>query len=226
MLFCQVSRKGKGPAVQPSTQHGKGPLGEAMGSLIVFSTLKLLSAHNTYINSPRAGGRPMPSLKMSHQGLFGGVTPDTLNTMKLHLLPMTLKMEVRHNPGSQDFATIFTRISSIPRVGPHILLEGPGIGKALTTGSFPRLKRIPHPWFQLTPTSPYCPSLGLCYVPDSSLSLAPCEALTFSLLSKLQLFENTCRRRRLWESSRYPQNALHSFGLIFSTHPHCFQDIR
>ena len=36
-------------------------------------------------------GRPMPSPKMSHQGLFGCVTPDTLNTMKLHLLPTTLK---------------------------------------------------------------------------------------------------------------------------------------
>ena len=49
----------------------------------------------------------MPSPKMSHQGLFGCVTPDTLNTMELHLLPTTLKMEVRHNPGSQDLATIF-----------------------------------------------------------------------------------------------------------------------
>ena len=81
----------------------------------------------------RSRRRPMISPKMSHQGLFGCVTPATLNTMKLHLLPMTLKMEVRHNPGSQDSATIFTGISSIPRVGPHILLEGSGIGKALAT---------------------------------------------------------------------------------------------
>ena len=75
----------------------------------------------------------MPSPKMSHQGLFACVSPDTFNTMKSHLLSTTLKMEVRHNPGSQDFATIFTGISSIPRVGPHILLEGSGIGKALAT---------------------------------------------------------------------------------------------
>ena len=75
----------------------------------------------------------MPSPKMSHQGLFGCVASDTLNTVKLHLLPTTLKMEVRHNPGSQDFATIFPGIPSIPRVGPHILLEGSGIGEALAT---------------------------------------------------------------------------------------------
>ena len=81
----------------------------------------------------RSRRRPMISPKMSHQGLFGCVTPATLNTMKLHLLPMTLKMEVCHNPGIQDSATIFTGISSIPRVGPHILLEGSGIGKALVT---------------------------------------------------------------------------------------------
>ena len=86
MLFSQVSRKEKGPAVQPSTQHGKGPLREAMGSLMVFSTLKPFFLHTIHISY-----RPMPSPKMSHQGLFGCVTPDTLNTMKLHLLPMTLK---------------------------------------------------------------------------------------------------------------------------------------
>ena len=44
----------------------------------------------------RSRRRPMISPKMSPQGLFGCVTPATLNTMKLHLLPMTLKMEVRH----------------------------------------------------------------------------------------------------------------------------------
>ena len=133
MLFSQESRKEKGPAVQPSTQHGKGPLRETMGSLMVFSTLKPFFCTQYIYQLSKSRERPMPSPKMSHQGLFGCVTPATLSTMKLHLLPTTLKMEVRHNPGSQDFATIFPGISSIPRVVPHILLEGSGIGKALAT---------------------------------------------------------------------------------------------
>ena len=130
---CQSSHLGggKGPAVQPSSQHGKSPLWETMfpHGLQHFETLL---AHRT-CQLFRSRRRRMISPKMSHQGLFGCVTPATLNTMKLHLLPMTLKMEVWHNPGIQDSATIFTGISSIPRVGPHILLEGSGIGKALVT---------------------------------------------------------------------------------------------
>ena len=193
---CHFSHLGgeKGPAVQPSTQHGKGPLKRGHGfphSLQHFETLFCTQ----YIHQlSKSRGRPMPSLKMSHQGLFGCVTPDTLNTMKLHPLSTTLKMEVWHNPGSQDFATIFTGISSIqspgniihkklPQVDPGsqdfatILtgissIQSPGniIHRKLPQVEHGERKKIPHPWFQLTPTSPSCPSLGPCYVPDSSLS--------------------------------------------------------
>ena len=60
---AKYPEKKKGPAVQPSTQHRKGPLREAMGSLMVFSTLKPFSAHNTYINSPRAWRGPCLALR-------------------------------------------------------------------------------------------------------------------------------------------------------------------
>ena len=80
----------------------KGPLERGHGfphSLQHFETLFCTQ----YIHQlSKSRERPMPSPKMSHQGLFGCVTPATLSTMKLHLLSMTLKMEVRHNPGSQD----------------------------------------------------------------------------------------------------------------------------
>ena len=133
MLFSQVSRKEKRTSSAAIHPTWKRPLERGHGfphGLQHFETLFCTQ----YIHQlSKSRERPMPSPKMSHQGLFGCVTPATLSTMKLHLLPRTLKMEVRHNPGSQDFATIFPGISSIPRVGPHIPLEGSGIGKALAT---------------------------------------------------------------------------------------------
>ena len=130
MLFSQVSvqslrrRKRTGSAALHPTWE-EPLVGDHVfpHGLQHFETLLAHRTHQLF----RSRRRPMISPKMSCQGLFGCVTPATLNTMKLHLLPTTLKMEVWHNPGSQDFSTIFTGISSIPRVGPHILLEGSGM---------------------------------------------------------------------------------------------------